>query len=361
MKRKCLAVGIILLFVATGIIPATAQNIEKPSQPTSRSNWLYVGGSGPGNYSKIQDAINASSSGDTIYVYNGTYHEAVQVDVELLSIIGEGRDVACIDANYSSAAVVISQSCVSIRRFTIIGKNTCVYVLGGLTHITVSENNLSSFYHSVEFVYEGDNNWNVLENNIFNPTSCGIYLASWYDSGFNTIRNNTFIDNYNGLVISGANNRILNNTFLDCRDSGLKLYEGPSKVEGNIFIGNDIGLEVIKTDYKDSKNNIIRNHFEDNTIGLKLNKAYGTLVTKNNFINNQKHATFYEESRSHGNSWDNNYWSDSFNLFGCTFIFGKVQTGIKKLIQFNPYGTTYYWIPWINLDRDPAQEPYYIP
>ena len=70
MKRKCLAVGIILLFVGTCIIPAIAQESEKPSQSTSRGNWLYVGGSGPGNYSKIQDAINASSNGDTVFVYD---------------------------------------------------------------------------------------------------------------------------------------------------------------------------------------------------------------------------------------------------------------------------------------------------
>jgi hypothetical protein len=40
MKKKVLAIGIILLFVATAIIPSTAQNIEKPSLPTSSGRWL---------------------------------------------------------------------------------------------------------------------------------------------------------------------------------------------------------------------------------------------------------------------------------------------------------------------------------
>ena len=79
MNRKWLAIGIILLFVATAIIPAIAQTTEK-SQSTSRGNWLYVGGSGPGNYSSIQDAINASSNGDTVFVYTGMYHENVIVN-----------------------------------------------------------------------------------------------------------------------------------------------------------------------------------------------------------------------------------------------------------------------------------------
>ncbi|HIG99628.1 MAG TPA: hypothetical protein HA258_03500, partial [Thermoplasmata archaeon] len=49
MIRKWLAIGIILLFVGVTIAPTMAQDTEK-SQPTSRGNWLYVGGSGPGNY-----------------------------------------------------------------------------------------------------------------------------------------------------------------------------------------------------------------------------------------------------------------------------------------------------------------------
>ncbi|MBE3138959.1 MAG: hypothetical protein IMZ53_00075, partial [Thermoplasmata archaeon] len=46
MKRKGLAVGIILLFVGTGIIPAIAQDTQK-TLLASRGDWLYVGGSGP--------------------------------------------------------------------------------------------------------------------------------------------------------------------------------------------------------------------------------------------------------------------------------------------------------------------------
>jgi parallel beta-helix repeat protein len=374
MKTKCLAIGIILLFVATGIIPAIAQNTEKPLT-TSRGDWLYVGGSGPGNYSTIQDAINNASSRDTVYVYHATYHEAIVIDVEILSVIGEGRDVTCIDANFSSAAVIISQSCVSLRGFTIIGKNNCVYVTGGLTAITVSENNLSSYYYSVEFAYEGDNNWNVLENNIFNPTSCGIHLASWSDSGFNTIRNNTFINNFHGMEISGNNNIIRNNTFVNCRDCGIGGSPGNSKIEDNIFIGNDKGIDIDGSENKITENifigngnglefsgagySIIRNHFENNSLGLRAS-THNTVMNQNNFIRNENHATFYEGSRSHGNNWDNNYWSDAFYLFGYKCIFGKINTGIKRFIQIDPDNTYYFWIRWINLDKYPAQEPYDI-
>ena len=62
---KYLTIGIILLFIGTYIVPAIARNAEEPLLLTG-GNWLYVGGSGPGNYTRIQDAIDDANIGDTI-------------------------------------------------------------------------------------------------------------------------------------------------------------------------------------------------------------------------------------------------------------------------------------------------------
>ncbi len=147
-----------------------------------------------------------------------------------------------------------------------------------------------------------------------------------------TIRNNNFIGNYIGLEAGSGNN-----------------------ITENIFIGNDKGLEVY------SGNTILRNHIEKSRIALILSDASNTKINQNNFINNTKDATFSELSRSHGNNWDNNYWDDEFFPFGYKFIFGTVQTRIPRIWQTFPGETLYYWIRWINLDRNPAQEPYDIP
>ena len=43
------------------------------------NNIIYVGGTGVGNYTNIQDAIDISSNDDTIFVYNGTYYENIEL------------------------------------------------------------------------------------------------------------------------------------------------------------------------------------------------------------------------------------------------------------------------------------------
>ena len=76
--KKSIAIGIIFLFILSALAPLTlGYNVKisdiKEQTPliVSRGNTLYVGGSGPGNYTKIQDAIDNTSDGDTVFVYKG--------------------------------------------------------------------------------------------------------------------------------------------------------------------------------------------------------------------------------------------------------------------------------------------------
>ena len=57
---------------------------------------LYVGGSGAGNYTTIQSAIDDANSGDTVFVYSGIYFENVIVN-KTISLTGEDRNSTIID------------------------------------------------------------------------------------------------------------------------------------------------------------------------------------------------------------------------------------------------------------------------
>ena len=71
MLSKTLVIGTIFLFTGMSITPSIAVDTVKISSiPISNGKTLYVGGSGEGNYTKIQDAIDDASDGDTVFVFN---------------------------------------------------------------------------------------------------------------------------------------------------------------------------------------------------------------------------------------------------------------------------------------------------
>jgi parallel beta-helix repeat protein len=93
LTRKELALGIILFLLIPCIIPSFGQSVgEKTIKSVSYGTIFYVGGSGDGNYSSIQDAIKDSSSGDTVFVYDDSspYLENVVVD-KSITLVGEDK------------------------------------------------------------------------------------------------------------------------------------------------------------------------------------------------------------------------------------------------------------------------------
>ena len=74
MKERILSkgrvVGVIVLFIGMCITSSVANDtFNKSNNPISNGNTLYVGGTGEGNYTTIQSAIDNTSIGDTVFVY----------------------------------------------------------------------------------------------------------------------------------------------------------------------------------------------------------------------------------------------------------------------------------------------------
>ena len=100
--RKIIALGIMLLFLGMTISSSTGLYLNEQSiKPLSSGNILYVGGNGSGNYSKIQDAINDSVDGDTVFVYNGTYYiycwDPYEQGGDYNLVLGKGESFGPID------------------------------------------------------------------------------------------------------------------------------------------------------------------------------------------------------------------------------------------------------------------------
>jgi len=284
MKKKCLAVGIILLFVGINIIPSTAQDIEKPSLPTSSGHWLYVGGSGPGNYSKIQDAMDNASDGDTVFVYDNSspYYEHVVID-KSINLVGEERNTTSIDGGGSGCVVSINNDNVVISGFTIQGSgwgsdryNAGITVISDY-NIICGNNIINNNCSGITLTDDSSNN-TIYENNIADNHHSGIKLNP---SRGNNISRNIIRDNFYGFLSSTSSydnvvymNSIINN------HQGIDLVNsaGYHISENTIMVNEDYGIYMIGS----LNSNIYRNTIENNLGAIYMRDTSDVIISNNN-------------------------------------------------------------------------------
>lgn len=296
--KKLLVVGIILLLVCVSI-PSSGRVMQQSSIVSSDGITLYVGGSGEGNYSKIQDAIDNASDGDTVFVFNGTYYgQCGQVRIyKSITLIGQDRNNTTIDGDGIRDVVYISADWVNLSGFTIRNSGSLWGYAGVAIH---SKNNT------------------ITCNNIKENNGHGIEL---YNSNNNNITCNNIISN---------------------NDDGINLVSSSN----NTIMGNNISCKEqwgINLDYS-SNNSILDNHIPNNFGGLYLFNSNNNIIEKNNFIENKIHAIFWFARR---NTWDSNYWDNWIGLKINLSIFQKFPKVILGFIK-------------INFDWHPASEPYDI-
>jgi len=211
--KKGLVLGIILLFVGAGVIPSMGGTVvdKKSNQPISNGNTLYVGGSGPNNYTTIQDAIDNATNGDTVFVYSGIYYENVVVD-KSITLIGENRNTTIIDGS---------------------GINDVVHVSTNYTYITQismtnGTNGLCLNYYS---------SCHQITNCIINNNNHGIWShLSWENQITNCkIKNN---NNY-GICLYGSSNNKITDCTISNNDYGIyNMISYENTIYHNNFINN---------------------------------------------------------------------------------------------------------------------------
>jgi len=398
MIRKCLAVGIILLFIGTCIIPAIAQETEKPL-PTTRGNWLYVGGSGPGNYTKIQDAIDDANDGDTVFVYDDSspYDEIVHLS-HSINFIGEDKNTTIIRRLQSQSHPLVSLAANNcyVSGFSLLS-NPLIQnpVIEIQSDGNIVENNIVSngdFQYNYDFatidlfnasnnkilrnqVYDnwwGENaivmrvgsNYNLISENNVTSHQFGVVITNSYNNvvsgnlihgnrigisnsgGYSSFINNTISNNVLGIECYGTYCTISYNIIQNNEDGGIKLTSWYNIISHNIFSNNTgYGLVLDGIAY----NTIDHNNFSNNdNYGLYLTASAATTIHNNNFMNNGVYNAYFEQN-SNRNNWNRNYWSNSLS-HGLlpTIIPGKRMWGF------------FFSYPWFNVDWFPAHKPFDI-
>ena len=226
---------------------------------------IHVGGTEPEGYSTIQEAIDAATISDTVYVYEGVYYENIVID-KSINLVGENSRTTIIDGRIAGNTIKVNADFVTIERFTIMHSGL-IYPNSGINlssnHNTIKDNIIQSNFYGMTLYYSSNNT--ILRNTIQNDDHCGIYLSAssnnsisnntiknhnyngvgvYYSSDGNIIENNTFISNdFCGVNIRVCkNNMVLNNNFTD-NYIGVHIPDSSNIVDGNVFSGNNIDVE----------------------------------------------------------------------------------------------------------------------
>jgi len=415
--RKSLVFGLCFLLVCSMIIPVSVgynvrNAVERQPSYSENGNTLYVGGDGPGNYSRIQDAINDANNGDTVFVYDDSspYYELLVIN-KSIDLIGEDRDTTVIDGNYKGTVVDIQADSVMVSGFTIIEckkQNNFQYNVIDIIRCenVIIKDNIISLGPEPEHnpfiagVYIKSSSNNLIQDNIIfddsdAPRTTGIHIEDnsknnnisdnsiygyltgicFKSSNNNIIFGNSIFETYWGVDLWFADgNKILYNNIHNNKYKGIDIDGGSNHlISGNIIVNNGNGGEfdggIIFSD--DSSNNIITynyisdnniqgilllgsddnqitdNHISSNNIlGIYADFAYRNTISRNNIIFHKYNAYFDSGYFfRYRNNWDGNYWGD-YDGEGYYIIRGRV--GFLIFFSF----------PWLNLDRNPASEPY---
>ena len=312
---KAIVIFLVSLFIFSFVLVGTA----------SAKTW-YVDDDGAADFSTIQEAVNAASSGDTIIVKDGIYTENIDINKDHLSI----KSVNAVDVTILQAAnpddhvFEVTADYVNINGFTVSGATgywkAGIYVgagqcrisdnnllnnyLGILSYFTSSNtfigNNASSNNYGICLWYSDNNN---LTNNTMSVNQCDFYIFGGTLSDYiqNIDTSNTvdgkpiyyWINKENKQIPSDAGFvGIVNCTDITVRDlilmnhgEVLLAYTKNSRIE-NVTVQNNLGNGIY---LQGSSNNTIKNNNASNcgSDGIYLWSSSGNNIVNNNVLGNR--------------------------------------------------------------------------
>ncbi len=291
---------IILLFIGNSFSQICGLSLNEISNISSNnSTILFVGGSGPGNYSKIQDAIDAANESDIVLVYRGTFYENLYIDKKII-LFGQDKDSTIIDGGRTIQDHNIIKS----------DKNDDVVFVFSTDSLYISGFSIRNGYVGINLVNSTDNyiiDCNIYSNNI------GLRLNQ-------STRNfmsycNLFKNLIDGIQMWNSSNNIIENCNIFFNEEGVALEYSIYNTFNFCNISNNNHKNIW----------LINNSNNNKIINCNINKGYSGLVFEgfsnnnlvyhNNFVNNEGKEVdnAYDECENiwdGGNLTGGNFWDD---------------------------------------------------
>ncbi len=233
---------------------------------------LTVNASGGADYTRIQDAINNASDGDTILVYSGTYYENVNVTKQLFlkgidngggkPVVDSGRnDAITLSAGNSVLEGFDARSYIFNQGITVYSNNNVIknnnvsnnqhgiLLISSKNNILIGNNASNNFYFGI-YLIESNNNTlsgNNANSNTGKPGNLPRGIDLYYFSNNNTLIGNDASYNYAGILLYySSNNLVYNNIFFNNAynviiDSSINNWSITKQSGTNIIGGSFLG------------------------------------------------------------------------------------------------------------------------
>jgi parallel beta-helix repeat protein len=357
LKRKYVALGIILLFIGAYIISSAK------SERTNSTSIITVDDEpGDADFTSITEAVNASYPGDTIEVYSGIYYEGeIRITKENVSLLGVSHELG--GGNDSGQPF--------IKGIFGDGTKTADIIQLVASHVTVDNfyiqnlgSEISDYYSCVRIgdeLEESSIEGCTISDCIVSRSIIGIYCHHIGPLDNTTIINNRLFDFQSfGILVEPDNYtdiegdfNISGNVIIDC-SIGIYLGSDRQNISGNRIRLCNFGITL-----HGNQNIIYGNDFDNCSVGVSDYdlSAHDNCITKNNFKSYSRGKLWWAKPLSFittilnifgKKEWTQNYW-DTWIGVGPKLIPGEFVFGEKITII------------WFNFDWKPAKEPYTIP
>lgn len=407
-NTTCFKQGYQLVWVSLSIWEESTYDFVLPS----KGNWCYVGGSGPGNYSRIQDAIDNATDGDTVYVYPGDYKEHIEIN-QSIRLQGANPDTTIIDGdNANNDLITCVGTKVFISGFTLRNCSSGVRI-NHTTNCTLYRTIISTAGYGVTM--RNAQNTSII-NNILLQTlknTTGYVAIKIIASRFCTVSQNNISSWEGGILLDGTHLLITQNTIMNTYRgitdtlNSLPFLTKYTTIDKNhlnqnkeaiAFLGStdfsithneitnstDLGINVKEDTYtmvrlqnvsikdnliSDSAQGIVSenslnmtvegNHLLRNTLGLSFLYDQSTVVKHNTFQDNTRTVVYkwaflpFAPYKKKVPQFDSNFWDHPRT--SPYPVLGRYGISAPYFI-FRPLNI----FLWVTFDWHPANEPYDI-